>query len=118
MPYASYEDYKELYKGERLDEAQFILYGAKAGEYLELLTYGRCAATDENEAVKKACCAVAEELYSQQNQPELVSHSIGQWSRTYAPQKQREQRIADSARLYLHGTGLLWRGWRYDKPAR
>lgn len=117
MAYAEYADYCGLYRGELLGELQFGVYAERAGEYLELLTYGRCAdvaGERETRAVKLACCAVADELYRQQTEPELTSHSVGQWSRSYAPQKSRDRRIADAARLYLRGTGLLWRGWRFD----
>lgn len=115
MGYASYGDYQTVYGGTKLTEEQFGRWEPQAGEYLELLTYGRCG--EENPpktgvAVKKACCAMAEELFRQDGEPAVVSHRVGEWSRTYAPEKSRERTLADKARLYLTGTGLLWRGWK------
>ena len=121
MAYASYSDYQVLYGGSLLTQEQFERYAGQAGDYLELLTYGRCAAPLEavvEQAVHKACCAVTEELYRQEQQPaQLRSHRVGQWSRSYAPGKSREQAIADAARVYLAGTGLLWRGWKREGGA-
>ncbi|MEG1875358.1 MAG: hypothetical protein RR185_07280 [Angelakisella sp.] len=115
MAYATYLDYTTRYGGFRLDQAQFERYAPRAGDCLELLTYGRCADDKLPSwivlAVTKACCAVAEELCAQDSQPDLLGHTVGDWSRTYAPQKSREKRLADAARVYLRKTGLLWRGW-------
>lgn len=115
MAYASYSDYQGLYGGRLLDEEGFVQYASRADEYLELLTYGRCATPSGEavaQAVRKACCAVAEQLYRQEQQPALRSHRVGQWSRTYQPGRSPEQAIADAARVHLTGTGLLWRGWK------
>lgn len=114
MTYASYEQYRTLYQGESLTEEQFGLYAQRAGEYLELLTYGRCGdVLGEQEAllVAKACCALAEELCRQASGPQVTGHTVGQWSRSYAPEPSRERRLADAARTHLRGTGLLWRGF-------
>lgn len=116
MAYASYADYCDLYRGSRLTEVEFDDYAARAGDYLELLTFARCAGElpeKTRHAVRMACCALADELQRQQTEPELRSSRVGQWSHTYAPQPSRESCLADTARLHLRGTGLLWRGWRY-----
>lgn len=116
MAYASYSDYLNTYRGSRLTQEQFDCYVEEAGAYLELLTYGRCSEVTGGSnllAVTNACCAVTEELERQQSQPEVVKHSLGQWSRSYAKEQNRERKVADKARLYLRGTGLLWRGWRW-----
>lgn len=118
MAYASYADYRDLYHGSRLTEAEFEEYAARAGDYLELLTFARCAGElpeKTRQAVRMACCALAEELGRQQSEPELRSSRVGQWSCTYAPEPSRERCLADAARLHLRGTGLLWRGWRYAR---
>lgn len=115
MAYASYRDYLDGYGGNRLGEQEFESYARQAGGYLEVLTYGRCAhAADEQtvQAVAMACCAVAEELYRQEREPPLTAQTVGQWSRSYAAPRCSERCIADAARIYLRGTGLLWRGWK------
>lgn len=115
MAYASYSDYTGDYGGSRLGEEEFDRYALRAEGYLEVLTYGRCAdqATPEvTRAVTLACCAVADELCRQEREPPLTAQSVGQWSRSYAQPRSSERCIADAARLYLRGTGLLWRGWK------
>lgn len=115
MAYASYSDYIGGYGGSRLGEEEFDGYARRAGGYLEVLTYGRCAdAADQPtvQAVTMACCAVAEELYRQEREPPLTAQTVGQWSRSYAAPRSSERCIADAARIYLRGTGLLWRGWK------
>ncbi|MEG0852997.1 MAG: hypothetical protein RSF82_03930 [Angelakisella sp.] len=115
MAYASYSDYLGDYGGSRLTEAEFAHYAAAAESYLEVLTFGRCVGVFTPKlvrAVKLSCCAVADELCRQEREPPLRSQSVGQWSRTYADQRSSERCIADVARIYLRGTGLLWRGWK------
>lgn len=117
MTYASYEDYSGSYHGTTLTAEQFDRYAARAGEYLELLSYGRCDGVSDKKTCEKlmlACCELAEELHRQQNEPEVLSQSVGKWSSSFAREQDRERRLADIVRLRLRGTGLLWRGWRYD----
>lgn len=113
MAYAVYKDYTGDYGGSRLTEGEFGGYAAGASAYLELLTFGRCGQVTDTatvRAVTLACCAVADELMKQEREPPLTSQSVGQWSKSYSPQKSPQRSIADAARLYLRGTGLLWRG--------
>lgn len=115
MAYATYSDYMGDYGGSRLTQQEFDSYAARAGGYLEVLTFGRCADAGDEQvlmAVAMACCAVAEELYRQEREPPLTAQSVGQWSRSYAAPRCSERCIADAARIYLRGTGLLWRGWK------
>lgn len=115
MAYAIYSDYTGSYGRSRLTEKEFAGYAQRAGVYLEVLTFGRCADVTEPavlQAIALACCAVADELCRQEREPTLQSQSVGQWSRTYAPRKSGEKSISDAAKMYLRGTGLLWRGWK------
>ena len=115
MAYADYAFYESVYGGTLLDSAEFQRLSARGEEYLEALTFGRCGddlPEPHQRAAAMAFCAILEEIRRTEGTGGLKEEQVGEWSRTY--RESPEKRIAEAARVYLHGTGLLWRGWSWN----
>lgn len=137
MVYADYEFYKNTYLGAAIDEDQFPRYALRASSFLDYYTQGRAAHNADLEALKMACCALAEQYqvidtaqavaqkslaYSMESSgPEAASESVGSWSKSYRSggesaanavnsAEASRQSLADIVKQYLAGTGLLYRG--------
>lgn len=138
MAYADYEYYKDTYLGTAIQEADFSRLALRASSFLDYYTQGRADKNQELEALKMACCAVAEQyqsidlarkvaLNALQNSAnageagELQSQSVGSWSKTYRSGGESAQQattaaqaaqasLASVAAQYLSSTGLLYRG--------
>ena len=138
MAYADYEYYTAAYLGTAIQRADFPRLSLRASSFLDYYTQGRAAQNKELDAVKMACCAVAEQYQSidlaQQaalnalknsanagETGELQSQSVGSWSKTYrsggesaaqaaASTTSAKAGLASAASMYLAGTGLLYRG--------
>lgn len=111
MSYADSDYYKSVYHG-AMSDADFERLSRKASAYLDSLTFGRIKDDWTGDArVKDACCAVAEQLYQQEQGGEIASESTGGWSRSYVTAgKTAAASLRDTARRYLSNTGLLYRG--------
>ena len=104
---ADYSFYTQQYKGNALTETEFNRLLPRSLAYIKMITSG---SADDSDAVKMATCAVVEET-KKQEQPELASQTVDNWTKTFrAPDKSGTRRLYDAARLYLSGTGLLYRG--------
>ena len=140
MAYADYEYYKDTYLGTAIQEADFPCLALRASSFLDYYTQGRAGQNQDLNAVKMACCAVAEQyqsidlarqaaLHALQNSAnageagELQSQSVGSWSKTYRSGGESAQQattaaqaakasLASVAAQYLSSTGLLYRGRR------
>ena len=140
MAYADYEYYKDTYLGTAIMASDFPRLSLRASSFLDYYTQGRAAQNQELEALKMACCAVAEQyqsidlaskaaLNALQNSVnageagELQSQSVGSWSKTYRSGGESAQQATTAAQAaqaslasvvaqYLSGTGLLYRGRR------
>lgn len=138
MAYADYEYYTNTYLGTTIQEADFPHLALRASSFLDYYTQGRAAQSKELDALKMACCAVAEQyqsiglarqaaLNALKNSAnagaagELQSQSVGTWSKTYRSGGESAQQAAMAAQStqaslaavaaqYLSGTGLLYRG--------
>lgn len=138
MAYADYEYYTAAYLGTAIQMADFPRLSLRASSFLDYYTQGRAAQNKELDAVKMACCAVAEQYQSidlaQQaalnalknssnagETGELQSQSVGSWSKTYRSGGDSAQQALSSAQAaqasltaiaqqYLGTTGLLYRG--------
>ena len=135
MAYADYEYYTAAYLGTAIQMADFPRLSLRASSFLDYYTQGRAAQNKELDAVKMACCAVAEQyqsidlaqqaalnaLKNSANAGELQSQSVGSWSKTYRSGGESAQQAATAAQSaqthlasvaaqYLVGTGLLYRG--------
>ena len=138
MAYADYPYYKNTYLGTAIQEADFPRLALRASSFLDYYTQGRAGQNQDVNAVKMACCAVAEQyqsidlarqaaLHALQNSAnageagELQSQSVGSWSKTYRSGGESAQQattaaqaaqasLASVAAQYLSSTGLLYRG--------
>ena len=136
MAYADYEYYKDTYLGTAIKEADFPRLALRASSFLDYYTQGRAAQNVDLDALKMACCAVAEQYQyvdtaqslaqksltaSLETDGELQSQTVGSWSKPYRSGGETAQQAATAAQTaqaslsaaamqYLAGTGLLYRG--------
>ena len=136
MAYADYEYYTITYLGTAISEADFPRFALRASSFLDYYTQGQAAKNAELDALKMACCAVAEQYQSidaaqalaqkalsasLSSGGELQSQSVVSWSKTYrsagdsaqqalASAETAQAALAAAAAQYLAGTGLLYRG--------
>ncbi len=95
-----YKFYTEMYYGNQITEADFPRLIARSAAYLSNM----CSLQNApDEAVKMALCAVAEAWQTNEQGGDIVSQSVGNWSKSYAQKKVKtdEQRLSDAAKLYL-----------------
>lgn len=137
MAYADYDFYLNTYLGTAIEEADFPRLSLRASSFLDYYTQGKAALNADLDALKMACCAVAEQYQIidmaralaqkslssslSHDSGELQSQSVGNWSKTYrsggesasqaeASASSAQSELAAIANLYLAGTGLLYRG--------
>ena len=136
MAYADFEYYSTVYLGTAIKEDDFPRLSLRASSFLDYYTQGRAAQNPELDALKMACCAVAEQYQyidtaqalaqkslsaSLESDGELQSQTVGSWSKTYRSGGDSAQQALSSvqtaqaalgalAQQYLTGTGLLYRG--------
>ena len=136
MAYADYEYYTTTYLGTAIKEDDFPRLSLRASSFLDYYTQGRAAQNPDLDALKMACCAVAEQYQyidtaqalaqkslsaSLESDGELQSQTVGSWSKTYRSGGDSAQQalssmqaakasLASIVQQYLAGTGLLYRG--------
>lgn len=136
MAYADYEYYTTTYLGTAIKKDDFPRLALRASSFLDYYTQGRAAQNSDLDALKMACCAVAEQYQSidtaqalaqkslsasLESDGELQSQTVGSWSKTYRSGGDSAQQALSSvqtaqaalgalAQQYLTGTGLLYRG--------
>lgn len=102
MPYADYDFYKNTFFGSKIPESDFNYYAARASEYLDS-KFGKNAADEEHLA--KACCALAEIIYSEEPGKIVSSEKVGDYSVTFAASASMnaslESRLAETAARYI-----------------
>jgi hypothetical protein len=118
MVYADYTFYTSTYLGTAIAEPEFPRLALRASERIDALTFGRAAGVvdeaadaDAIERIKKAACAVAEEIQKLEASGGAVqSERVGSVSVTYVSQATDEARYLAVAKFYLGPTGLMYRG--------
>lgn len=119
--YAEYDFYLNDYKGSSIPNApDYDRAAIEASAFLDYVTHNRIKdLTGEIMVkVKLAQCAIADVCYRQMQDDvanAVSSESVGNHSVTYAAKasyKQRELEKYSKAKIYLHGTGLLYGGLR------
>lgn len=138
MAYADYTYYTDTYLGTAVKESDFPRLALRASSYLDYYTMGKAAKNAGLDALKMACCALAEQIQTIEaaqalaqravsassesgGAGELQSQSVGSWSKTYRSGGESAQQaltaaqtakaaLASAANQYLAGTGLLYRG--------
>lgn len=134
MQYADYEFYINEYFGDLIPEVSFGRSALQASQFIDYYTMGKAANYAADNAVKMACCAVAEHCYvidkaqgliansiNASGSQELQSESVGSYSRSFRSGGDSasaaikaivdtRKEMARIANQYLAATGLLYRG--------
>lgn len=119
MAYADWTYYQNTYLGTAISEADFPALAQRASAQIDAMTFGRAASDTDNEtAIKNACCAVAEELQRQQSTgftDGIQSESQGRYSVSFFAHSSRAQsnqsKLETAAKLYLGNSGLMFAGF-------
>ena len=116
MIYADYSYYKDEFHGKLVPEESFERNALQASQYIDNVTFGRIGSGVTN-AVKNACCALAEIYYSGTVSPRaasgVTSEKVGDYSVSYAAAENvstQQKRLRSAVKLWLGATGLLYRG--------
>lgn len=126
--YADYTFYTDTFYGDKIPEEKFPKYATAASDFIDYFTMGKAANNSDLPAVKKCCCALAEQYMFIDTVREaasakvtadgiIASESVGSHSRSFQTGaagaqavEAEEKKLADIARVYLLQTGLLYRG--------
>ena len=117
--YADYAFYTDKYLGRIIpNENDFAYYALRASEIIDNKTFGRI--NEITPAVQLACCAAADELYSDASAKAkaasgVSSESVDGYSVSYRAynteaEKAAEKRVNAAIKRYLGSTGLMFRG--------
>ena len=117
--YADYDFYTDKYLGRIIpNENDFAYYALRASEIIDNKTFGRI--NEITPAVQLACCAAADELYSDASTRAkaasgVSSESVDGYSVSYRAynteaEKAAEKRVNAAIKRYLGSTGLMFRG--------
>lgn len=115
MIYAEFYHYKGEFHG-TMDVHDYDRLARRASDYLDFITFGRIAnVTDEAvmEKVRMACCAIADVFLLNEQGGGIASETNDGVSVTYVNgtgSKTDEQRLRQTALIYLGNTGLMYRG--------
>lgn len=139
MVYVTFEYYISAYMGTTISETAFPRLAMRASAFLDYYTHGRAAQNTDLDALKMACCALAEQYQVieqakalanknlsaaiESDGGEVQSETVGSWSKSYrsggdsagaaaSVASNAQASLASVARQYLAGTGLLYRGRR------
>lgn len=131
--YADYAYYADNYSGTLVDESSFPGLAVKASAYLDYYTMGKSKTSPELASLKMACCAIVDKLFEIDKVSALIaesvsvavsgrkkSESVGAYSVTYQTTEELKSierilrgELPGIVRLYLTGSGLLYRGGGY-----
>ena len=139
MVYATFEYYIFTYMGTTISGTAFPRLAMRASAFLDYYTQGRADKNADMDALKMACCALAEQYQvieqaqalasknlsaaMESDGGEVQSETVGSWSKSYrsggdsagaaaSVAKNAQASLAAVARQYLSSTGLLYRGRR------
>ena len=112
MAYADFDYYSNDFLGFLIPAAQFGYYAARASEYLDNLTLDQIP-SPVPEAVRLACCSVAEVCYRLDTGGRISAEKAGDYSVSYekaGTEGSRREQLRQAAMVYLADTGLVYRG--------
>jgi hypothetical protein len=105
MAYADYEFYESSFFGSKIPRNDFLYFAARASEYLDSLIFPE---TDEI-TLANACCTCAEILYSAQQEKQITSEKVGDYSVSYAAnQTVVADELRSAAARYLKIRSVGW----------
>ncbi|MFV0517246.1 MAG: hypothetical protein ACK5MV_07610 [Aminipila sp.] len=103
MAYANYAYYTAEYMGNSIPSANFDRLANRASSYLDKIIGSKISEISTTEKVKMATCAVAEAWQINENGGDVVSQSVGSWSKSFNKEsKSDDQRLFEAANLYLY----------------
>lgn len=126
--YADYDFYTTDFFGDTIPVESFDRCASLASDFIDYFTMGRAANKAELPAVKKCCCALAEQYFDIDavrkaaaakvtSDGIIASETVGSHSRSFRNGTEgvqavtaAEAELANIARRYLMPTGLLYRG--------
>ena len=132
--YADYAYYTTEWLGTAISATDFPRLALRASDYIDYVTRGKAAGSDASVALAKACCAIAEQMQTDErnraiaaqtanealSSGEIKSESVGGYSVSYvtaldyanagAGVKGESAVYYAIALRYLVNTGLLYRG--------
>ena len=111
--YADYTFYTETYCGSAVPEKDWPYASRRASALIDQMTGGRISYLESvPDAIKNACCAVADQLWQDEQQGDKASETVGSHSVSYQNRdaSQKKKRYYDAAKLYLMNSGLLYKG--------
>lgn len=119
MSYADFTFYSTAYLGNLIAEADFPRLMVAASQFIDNVTFDRAATdTTNTDKIKRAACAVAEELHRQEQAggaDGVVSESQGQYSVSYGNNSSRaksnQAKLESAARFWLGKTYLMFAGF-------
>jgi hypothetical protein len=117
--YADFTYYTGTYLGNTISETAFPRLALRASAVINQLSFNRAVDdTDNEDAIKMACCAIAEEIQkfeSDGSTDAISSESVGGYSVSYGTnsikQMTNNDKYLEAASLYLGNTGLLFSGF-------
>jgi hypothetical protein len=135
MVYADYSYYTNVYWGSSITETDWPRMATRASAFIDYATMGRAAKHADLDAVKLACCALADDYQTidaaralanrslsatdgSGETGELQSQTVGSWSKTYrsggssakealSATESAQAALMATAQMYLAGTKLL-----------
>ena len=109
MPYADYNFYLETYRGTAIGgEEEFDRLCVRSSSYLDYISSGYATEHPEEAAVRMAACAVADAWLANESGGEVVSESVGSWTRSYSSRSLTGgDRLREAARMYLEPIGAM-----------
>ena len=119
MSYADYNFYVNDFHGDVIAGEDFDKYASRASDYLDYITMGKAQSYDDtNDALAKACCAVAEQIDLADSvgvaAGMVASETVGSHSVSYRSGAEMKASLdasmLNAAQMYLLPTGLLYRG--------
>lgn len=126
MIYADYQYYARTFYGDVVPEDDYPKCATRASDFIDRITMNRAQSYvtlhPEDESVKKACCAGAEQYYLLSNATavaasaggEIASETVGSHSVSYRSSAETkaaiEAEMLKAITAYLAVTGLLYRG--------
>jgi len=109
MAYVDYTYYITAFGGDAIPIADFNRAINRATAYLDYLTFGR-ATIEVDGNIKMAACAIAEDYHAEGIRDGKASENNDGLAITWDTNKTLEERLLQTALIYLANSGLCYRG--------
>lgn len=107
--YADFEYYQHTYFGDVIiSEKDFNKCGSKAAAFLNSITFNRI--TENNDSIKSCFCELCDLIELEPKNGGVASENNDGYSVVYDKDNPLEKRMYNVCKVYLAGSGLLYRG--------